>query len=442
MPDKSKEMRLIFGLTFLALSLTLATSANAQTGNTGASCSSLGLGAPNSSITIQPDYAIPDQPTPVGTTAVTPYPIVMFCAGSDPKTGTDGPRIIGGTDFKVTSTSGCANSAPGQCCTASASFTPTSAGFQRVAIVTTEHVIRSGQEISSRVRCAEFVANGVDNNRYSITKSFPDTVELAPTRYACGKDASNNEIKQELKLQCLEKQNDGTRKAVAGCKIQYAFELGDEDGGHAHGYSLRSDRFGKIPELGEGITREIPETGLILTYIAPEAAGDVKIRFAAVDSNGRQIQGLNDSLIRLRAVTNLLDLRDSSHFGFSIDSHPGDGFYGTQSLNDALANTASQYESDLTKKFPKLPIPGLSSEAGSLEWGGLFDINRDWEAPHCGHRLGTEIDISMSVFANAKNGKAAKKILARSIRDAGLALPVPVESLRNPSANHWHVRGN
>jgi hypothetical protein len=60
------------------------------------------------------------------------------------------------------------------------------------------------------------------------------------------------------------------------------------------------------------------------------------------------------------------------------------------------------------------PTP-LESEAVSLPHGGLFDINDDWSQPHCSHREGKSIDLSLSKLTAAE-----QKVLADAVITAGL----------------------
>jgi hypothetical protein len=93
--------------------------------------------------------------------------------------------------------------------------------------------------------------------------------------------------------------------------------------------------------------------------------------------------------------------------------------------------------------------PALASEAATLQWGGIFDANWNgtidpsilapaWNPPHCGHRNGVTIDLSLSQFTGAS---ASKEIgwLQSAASDAHLKFTNPSESPSNKSANHWHA---
>lgn len=74
------------------------------------------------------------------------------------------------------------------------------------------------------------------------------------------------------------------------------------------------------------------------------------------------------------------------------------------------------------------------------KYGGIFDIGKKFQTPHCSHRFGRNADLSMSVF----NGSAYKTQLLTALNtaltDNGFSFPVSGESPTNPTASHWHVQ--
>jgi hypothetical protein len=84
-------------------------------------------------------------------------------------------------------------------------------------------------------------------------------------------------------------------------------------------------------------------------------------------------------------------------------------------------------------------IPTLESESASLPYGGLFDIDYAkspqwlWSEPHCSHRDGRRIDISLSVFSTftANEKKAVLGALQVALQKSGLKPSV--------EGDHWHV---
>ncbi|MNL03061.1 hypothetical protein D3C87_1235870 [compost metagenome] len=82
---------------------------------------------------------------------------------------------------------------------------------------------------------------------------------------------------------------------------------------------------------------------------------------------------------------------------------------------------------------PLVNLPMIKSQAASLAWGGLYDIKKDWKKPHCGHRDGNTIDLSLSNLTNYE-----KKLLDTIARKRGFDF-YRSESASNPLADHWHA---
>jgi hypothetical protein len=71
----------------------------------------------------------------------------------------------------------------------------------------------------------------------------------------------------------------------------------------------------------------------------------------------------------------------------------------------------------------------------SLPLGGLFDINGDWNSPHCAHREGRNADIAILNQVPPSQRRA----LAMSIYALGFTTPVVGERPQDETANHWHL---
>ena len=78
-------------------------------------------------------------------------------------------------------------------------------------------------------------------------------------------------------------------------------------------------------------------------------------------------------------------------------SHPPGTHYVTASAADKLELLSLYYSVGF---FPDIHGP-IAITAGSLEWGGLYDIDRDWRPPHIEHRRGTIVDVRANGAAGA-----------------------------------------
>jgi hypothetical protein len=79
--------------------------------------------------------------------------------------------------------------------------------------------------------------------------------------------------------------------------------------------------------------------------------------------------------------------------------------------------------------------PTINYTSLNLIYGGLFDINATWTPPHCGHRLGNEVDLGLSNIPLQD-----RRALAQAIKDNSFFFSYSPESPGNPSTNHWHLQ--
>jgi len=126
--------------------------------------------------------------------------------------------------------------------------------------------------------------------------------------------------------------------------------------------------------------------------------------------NGEQLDYLNVLVPGLEVLT--------AGSGYNLvgetDAHPYN-HYGTPQMNKSLINLATNYNLSCPK------ADTLYYNDMSLEWGGLFDINGNWKAPHTTHRYGTEIDISKRFITKSNRKRfieiACKNFMVRSEGD-------------------------
>jgi hypothetical protein len=112
------------------------------------------------------------------------------------------------------------------------------------------------------------------------------------------------------------------------------------------------------------------------------------------------------------------------------------GYYGTPSMFFALEMLGINFVNALPFQSS---VPVLKSEAGSLPWGGLYDIKRNWKNPHCGHRDGQTIDLSLSTLTGQE-----KQALENAVIDSGMNFyHAPFnETPFDDGADHWHATLN
>lgn len=273
----------------------------------------------------------------------------------------------------------------------------------------------------------------------------PASIELKPSIFKaenCKKILPEDSIKV-LNLSCDE--TSGTRSA--SCKVRFKLELGEKNGGH---YINSGRPLGQLIDatgnktLDEGTYYNIPVQGLIVNYLAPEVSGEVKISFDVRDSHENEITSL-PTIFAIRSAQRFEKI-EIEGLNFVIKSRKNqDGYYGTKGFISKLKDMINLYkEYGHLYEVPQNKLKNLESEAASLSWGGLFDIDNNWKPSHCGHRNGKAIDLSMT---DIKNSYPAGKenevlyVLQWAMEDAELLAPVPKEKPGDFN-NHWHLISN
>ncbi|MEK6627045.1 MAG: hypothetical protein AABY53_00325, partial [Bdellovibrionota bacterium] len=277
----------------------------------------------------------------------------------------------------------------------------------------------------------------------------PDLFQMIPTTDTrsthCKKTNAPSKIR--IKVEC--QNDDEVSDNIEGCKIQMQKELGAFLGGH---FSL--PHFGSPRPLGlfsplaaEAQLNDIPLNGLTFEYEAPEPAGEIDLKFIAKGPDSAtfevpksRVQVKIDGLVSLAGVP-YLTMIDTGHL--TQDESEEGGVYTSLNYKTKIQAALGDYFKKCLKAgIPENQIVLLTSEAASLVWGGLYDINFDWFPSHCGHRIGNAIDIGMKNFNLSSSLHVAKmkEILEGSLRKNGMIFPIPSES---PTGNkHWHTQLN
>jgi len=189
---------------------------------------------------------------------------------------------------------------------------------------------------------------------------------------------------------------------------------------------------GGHPHSGRPLGTLDPSSGpspLTSIYIPGEASGDIDIKVTGIAPDGSTpapayatIQIGTQGFVSLTGVA----------FVVSNMTHPS-GTFGTVGMQSAVGDMGNEYPT-LAAARGDLNPTSLRSEAASLPFGGIFDIDRTWAPPHCGHRDGNSIDLSLS-------STTARERLWMDIaaHDAGLGFYYIPESPASSTANHWHA---
>ncbi len=166
-------------------------------------------------------------------------------------------------------------------------------------------------------------------------------------------------------------------------------------GGHNHTNQPNTEDMGELEDYvnhidGNGtITTTTDENGEInLAFTAPEFSGIVLITATSTTENVKS----NDSifvkvpdLIQMGGGANLITYTSTPNLHKLEDSD-----YGTPTVNAAIIDAVKSY-ADYYGTDSDIFLAAIDM---SLPWGGLFDINGDWNTPHSLHRVGKSVDFS------------------------------------------------
>jgi hypothetical protein len=230
----------------------------------------------------------------------------------------------------------------------------------------------------------------------------------------------NNFSTIPIHLLCI---NSGTGQPIPNCKFIYELSENIGEGGHTH-----SGR-----PLGEMAVSSaiVPLQGYVNTYTATDVSGIVTLSIY-IEIGASRFGPFNYGIL-IAAEGEMVNMYWPGYLEFDVTSHPGDGMY----LNDQrpaaqMADIISSYNAAF-KGTDHIPSK-LVSGGASLSRGGLFDISKDWNPSHCGHRNGREIDIS-----HRKLTKSERNALKNIITNSDYEFRYSSESPDNSNATHWHL---
>lgn len=253
----------------------------------------------------------------------------------------------------------------------------------------------------------------------------------------------------ESSLRCFK--DDGPVK----CRATFFLSAGLCDGRHSTSH-ITSRPLGKIQGMTQFRVYDVPatEVGLPYIYVAPDTAGDVMMNwtFFVKDDEGNEQRQEAPYLLRV-FVPNLQNLNETvglnTYLTFNNITSHGFGTYGVDGMGASLHSALMEYVNDALllniSNSPQRFYP-LNSEGVSLQFGGLFDVERNWNHPHKRHRQGEDIDIGMSLLKNHPNQNELMDILERRLIGAGFTFDVRFEGPKataeevNKPLFHWHAR--
>ena len=305
-------------------------------------------------------------------------------------------------------------------------FDPSDTGVQTItATIDPENALNetnfSNNTASIQVKVGRTVKLVKTVTKEDGTQQDPDWFTMIPSVQVFGthcSSAANHSEYRTITLKCVDATNS---EAVDGCAVALSAKTGSITGGHdplTHG---RRPLFESLTftandsDVALGTPIPIPTSGLSIDYEAPQPAGEVIMSFDLKYSQG-MAKPPTDTYIEVQAAETYISLKpaDTGQLTTGLEfvnfnSHPSDGWYGTRDMMITLSQLIGNYLREATDTFGVDNPDYLYSEAASLSLGGVFDIKHHWTDPHCGHRDGRTLDISVSNLQNDPGQLAALK---------------------------------
>jgi hypothetical protein len=275
--------------------------------------------------------------------------------------------------------------------------------------------------------------------------TIPEPAEIWPTlpggNYS-GRNISSNNIIDSITIEIRRNEIPLTGKEIL---VTASFLSGS--GGHDHDNAHEILQNGTFTDVNSGNSNagnidiiSNSEGKNYIRYQSPEYSG--KMIISAITVIEDKNYTVSDT-IDIR-VPGLIELQPGPNYELvgTPDNHSGTNdpcrtdppasehyknHYATQDMIDAIENIASSYNS--LHNSVRLRINDIS-----LEWGGLFDIDNDFQNGHLEHRIGKQADISKrGIDLNGECLDIKNIILVQLIRKY-------TDNTHYNHSSHYHIR--
>jgi len=245
--------------------------------------------------------------------------------------------------------------------------------------------------------------------------------------------------RKSVKIRCVDRAK--MDQPVEGCTFlaKLVREPGDFDGGHERAH-IGDRPLGKVlPLSAMAGLQPIPLAGATIQYESPEIAGVVKLEISGTGPNAVVVEPYVITFhVKDGDFTRLVEpvVDGKQWLILDVQSHPT-GVHGTKALSDAIPALVDEYINELKVNEVDLQAANpIESEAVSLLWGGLLDVHRRWAVPHCTHRDGSAMDISINYIESLRS--YILPVEQEAIEWALIKTRHSFTKVRE--GNHWHVR--
>lgn len=209
---------------------------------------------------------------------------------------------------------------------------------------------------------------------------------------------------------------------IPNCPAAIELYPHQQTGGHCHTDGQRPVEYpaGAVPRI---VTGNTGADGLqfVVQHTWPEASGGIDVVFYSTVPGCPFYNDHTVKFIHCVFEDVYSELGTGTGYGLigSLTEHPSNHF-GTDALLGKLAALGVDFHAaDSTTN--------LGYNDMSLPWGGAFDLNQNWRAPHCGHRIGKAIDIRTRTLNKAKRTR-----LESLLKKHGFGI------YKHADGSHWH----
>ncbi len=272
----------------------------------------------------------------------------------------------------------------------------------------------------------------IKSSTYSLNITIPEPAQIWPTMPS-GKSKNPNKrnVQENIKVALLKDD-----LPVINQDITITLQMILPSGGHDHTNQPPANLMGQL--VGDNIgttevTIKTDTTGTgIVKYTAPEFGGLFEFTAMTVLSEDTLL-ALDTLKVRVPDLELLPESEYYTKVGGTAKHHgPPDyqedhNHYGITKILTSIQNIAADYDS--LHSGVKLLINDIS-----LPYGGLFDINGDWQPPHKEHRMGKSADIDDTGID--QNGQAVEV----NLRHLVLAIINNTDDDYYTHKTHYHIR--
>ena len=277
---------------------------------------------------------------------------------------------------------------------------------------------------------------------YDIPNKRCQRVIPQPEQYTLTLNAPAGDIEPSgAKTMSVRVVNSATQAPKADAKVRVTLEVQSGSGGHGHhdATRLKGTLTGCAP-AGNGLydctTGSDGYAGF--AFKADQVSGTHTVKaectnLACTNDSNPNPENVNVKVAGLKPIpaSGLYALyeADGSVIGAVPGRHPSNHYLTPTAANKLLVIAINYHH-----LYPKDPV--LHVNDASLMWGGVFDLDADWDIPHEEHRRGSVVDIRANLNTGAIPAANFQSFI-QSAKDRGVDARI-----HNPgeTSQHFHVR--